>query len=62
MDTNQAGTVVYAGDNDGELSAYDPRTEEPVVQPFHAHERKVNTLHVSPALNHPWKRRTRVCV
>ena len=46
MDTNQAGTAVYAGDNSGDFAVYDPRSSEPVVAPFNVLPRKCNTIHV----------------
>ena len=46
MDTNQAGTAVFAGDNSGDFAVYDPRSSEPVVAPFNVLPRKYNTIHV----------------
>ena len=46
MDANAEGTVVYAGDNDGDLAVYDPRADAPVLAPFNVAARKLNTLHV----------------
>ena len=46
MDTNEAGSAVYMGDNDGAFAQYDPRTSEPVLAPFVVQPRKFNTLHV----------------
>lgn len=55
MDTNEAGTMAFAGDNDGDLGVYDPRSQEPAVHPFNVLPnpfnvlpKKFNTLHVRP--------------